>query len=297
MKRAIAALALVPVLALLAGCGGDDEDPKSDQANTSLNSADDVEASQNAATAFEVGEFADLPGGARLAVTSLKVGGDDLGPWLETSIRFENSTDEAQSIPGSAGVLCAGASENGGSQIDGTVSLGDEVPAGSFKEGVLNLLTSGDGRTGEPVPHCGTPAFVQFEVEDPETYEPVYVQWPVPDEMIEQMDAVRTTGFTDETEPTEATSATESAAEPTESTAVGDSANAQICDLWFRDVEGSAPYKALLPEASGVIAEITEMAVSGDEDEQFAALGRWSELQDACADEGVTLPDLDFDVN
>ena len=89
MRVQLAALALVPVVLLAQGCGSGD-DQKSDEPNSSLKNADDVDASQDAAAApeVEVGEFGDLPGDTRVSATTMKVGGDDLGPWLEVSFRF-----------------------------------------------------------------------------------------------------------------------------------------------------------------------------------------------------------------
>jgi hypothetical protein len=159
--RTIAAIAMTLILV---ACGGNAEKDKPDE---SLRNADDVKASETAAatTTVEIGEFAPLSDGAeevgRVSVTKLKVGGDDLGPWLEASVRFENTTDEEGNLA-EVGIWCKGATESGGWQADSTLDLNATIPAKSYKEGVVNLPLSDDPRTGEPVPECETPAFIQF---------------------------------------------------------------------------------------------------------------------------------------
>jgi len=163
--KTLAAIAMTMTMTMiLVACGGGADQ---DQPDESLRNADDVEASENAAgtTTVDVGEFAPLSDGAeevgRVAVTKLKVGGDGLGRWLEASVRVENTTDEDGNLP-DAGIWCKGATESGGWQIDSTIDLNSTIPAKSYKEGVVNLPLSDDGRTGEPVPECKTPAFIRF---------------------------------------------------------------------------------------------------------------------------------------
>ena len=185
----LAAATLVPVVFLASGCGdGDDEKPEGP--NPSLRDADDVEEGQAAEVAdeVEVGEFGDLTADTRVSVTAMQVGGDDLGPWLEVSVRFENASDDVAYIP-DAGIVCAGSVEQGGYQAGSTVSLGEEVPRGSFKEGVLNLMVPGDSRTGEVVPPCAGPAFVQFTGEDPETFEEQVVRVPIAADVLADLEA------------------------------------------------------------------------------------------------------------
>jgi hypothetical protein len=188
MKLKFAALAVVLSGLLVAGCGS--EEKSSDEPNSALKNADDVEASQEAAAAQEVdlGKFGDLSDDTRVSVTAMKVGGDDLGPWLEVSIRFENAAKVDAAVP-VTGIVCKGSAEPGENQAGSTLDSGDPVPAGSFKEGVLNLLVPGEGRTGEPVPVCDGPAFVQVTGEDPETSADKVVRVPVADEVLAQLQA------------------------------------------------------------------------------------------------------------
>lgn len=185
-------LAGIAVTLILVACGGGAEKDKPDE---SLKNADDVEASENAAatTTVDVGEFAPLSDGAeevgRVSVTRLKVGGDDLGPWLEANVRFENTTDDIGDFP-EVGIWCKGATESGSYQADSTIDLSTTMPAKSYKEGVLNLPLSDDPRTGESVPECETPALIRFEplvsVGEPE---PTQVR--VPDNLIAKLNARR----------------------------------------------------------------------------------------------------------
>jgi hypothetical protein len=90
----------------------------------------------------------------------LTVGGDDLGPWLVTPVRVENRGKADQSMP-NIGIVCMGSTEVGGYQAGSTMSLTDTLPAGSYREGSLNLLLPKDSRTGTAVPARATPAYVQ----------------------------------------------------------------------------------------------------------------------------------------
>jgi hypothetical protein len=181
-------VALVPAL-LLAGCESGDS-KGSNKPNSALKNADDVQQSEAAAAAkvVQVGAFGDLPGDGRVSVTAMKVGGDDLGPWLETSMRVENASKEKASVP-DTGIVCSGSSEQGGYQIDSTMLLSDEVPAGSYKEGVLNLTVPGDSRTGEPATPCGAPAFVQITGQDTQSFKSTVVRVPIADDVLAQLNA------------------------------------------------------------------------------------------------------------
>ena len=119
----------------------------------------------------------------------LTVGGDDLGPWLVTLVRVENRGSADQSMP-NIGIVCTGSTEMGGYQAGSTISLTTSLPAGSYREGTLNLLLPHDRRTGTPVPSCATPAYVQALplVTDSAT-RPVRVQ--IPDAAVTSLNAKR----------------------------------------------------------------------------------------------------------
>jgi hypothetical protein len=185
----LTALALLSAV-LLAGCGSGDENKSSNKPNFSLKNGDKVEESEAAAAAkvVQVGDFGDLPGDGRVSVTAMKVGGDDLGPWLEVSMRVENASNETAGVP-DTGIVCTGSSDQGGYQADSTLLLSDEIPAGSFKEGILNLMVPGDSRTGEPAMPCTAPAFVQITGEDSQTFETTAVRVPIAEDVIAELNA------------------------------------------------------------------------------------------------------------
>lgn len=172
----------------LVACGGGSDTPSSSP-NTQLKNADDVEATRSAESSKTVnfGDFADVDGFGRVSITSATVGGDDLGPWLEAKVRLENTTKDDASGP-DVGLFCKGDSESGSYQADSTLTLGDEIPAGSYKEGTLNLLPYSYKRTFEDDTPCATPAFIRLT---PSVYEEgaELPQVAVPDALIDEMNA------------------------------------------------------------------------------------------------------------
>jgi hypothetical protein len=127
-----------------------------------------------------------MDGTVRLTAKAMKVGGDDGGRWLVVALRLENSGDEALGGPNIA-IVCTDGAEEGGWQADSTLDMGAEIPAGSFSEGTLNLLLPGDSRTGEAVPECLAPAYVQAT---PTVYMgdvPPSIQYQIPAEVLTEL--------------------------------------------------------------------------------------------------------------
>jgi hypothetical protein len=188
MPRLRHTLSLLIAVPILAACGGGSDEP-STSPSTQLKNADDVKATQSAKSSKTVkfGEFAEIEGFGRASVASASVGGDDLGPWLETKIRFENTSGEESSTP-DVGIYCKGDSESGSYQADSTISLGEPIPDGSYKEGILNLLPYGFKRTGEVDEACQTPAFIRLT---PAVYEDSaeLPQIAIPDELVDELNA------------------------------------------------------------------------------------------------------------
>ena len=176
MRLTISVLTFTAFATLTAcgGSGGSDE----------LRDADDIKASETAASAktAKVGDTFEL-GNLRVKVSSLEAAGDDLGPWIVADLRVENPSDEEDSMP-DAGIVCGDSGEQGGWQADSTVSLSDTLPAKSFKEGKLNVLTPEDGRAMEPPVECAAPAVLQMTSVDSKV-----VRIPVPDDVLTKVNA------------------------------------------------------------------------------------------------------------
>lgn len=163
--RAIAASAVLA--AVLTGCsggGGATSDGEPDAPTTSLRDVDEVEAEQASDDAIQasIGEPVALGDGVTVTITEAPVGGDEAGPWLEVTLRVENGGDESVGID--AAIVCAGSDEGGGWQAGSTFDPNEEILAGTFQEGTLNLLLPDDSRTGEVTPECEPPAVVRVGV-------------------------------------------------------------------------------------------------------------------------------------
>lgn len=83
-----------------------------------------------------------------------------------------------------AGIVCGDSDEQGGWQADSTVSLSDTLPAKSYKEGKLNVLTPEDGRAMEPPVECAAPAVLQMTSIDSKV-----VRIPVPEDVLTKVNA------------------------------------------------------------------------------------------------------------
>lgn len=190
-------------LILLAGCGSGDNDDaaRGASATNSLRPADEInqDRTDSKFATVALGEYATLevppvvhvegqesdPVTIRATVNGLKTGGDEVGPWLTVGVRVENTGGDDQSFPTFA-LVCDG-SEPGGYQAGSTAHFGDTLPGGSFKKATLNLLLPGDGRYGQAVPLCRSPAFVRAYAEE----EAGGGQWSVPLALIRKLNAKR----------------------------------------------------------------------------------------------------------
>lgn len=186
--RIVLGVAAAATALLVSGCGGD-ESPDASEENTALAPADEA-TDGSGADEVELRDFADLGTGMRVRVDSPTVGGDDGGPWLTVSVRVENSDDEAAAVPDVA-LRCGDAEEGGGYQADSTLSLGEEIPAGSFMEGTLNLLLPGDSRTGKPVPACEDELFILADYVGLVTDETTPGRWTLDEDVAEELDSAR----------------------------------------------------------------------------------------------------------
>lgn len=143
------------------------DEESADATSTTLLESDDLipvdEAERNAATKAAVGEEIDAGSGQFLVVSAIRVGGDE-EPWIEVDARAENRGSETVTIPDFA-VVCGGASEGEGWQADSTFPMYEEVRPGSFAEGTLNLLPTGNSRTGEAIPACDSPAVLRITLD------------------------------------------------------------------------------------------------------------------------------------
>jgi hypothetical protein len=199
-------LGLAAVLALtLTACSSDDSDSSADDRDepatsetseasnspsTDLRPADEALAEEAADAAQEgaLGEFVELRDGLRVTVTSFEAGGDELGAWLITEARVENTGGEEVSVP-EFGIVCEGSAERGGYQADSAMFFGDPLPAQTFEEGPLNLLLPGDGRFGEPVPPCTAPAYVEVSTVGMTEETDVVARFAIPDDVVTALQA------------------------------------------------------------------------------------------------------------
>jgi hypothetical protein len=192
-RRPLVILAIAATVG--AACSSSSSDESSTSSRSSLRPAGEVSAEEEATEAKDVavGETVTLDKGVTVKVTNMSVGGDDLGPWLTVGVHAENKSGESTTNPEVA-IHCKGEPEAGGWQADSTYSLGDELPAGSFAEGSINLLLPEDSRTGEPTPACDEPATVRVTElgvtvgnERPKSFD-----YPIESALVEQLNAKRT---------------------------------------------------------------------------------------------------------
>lgn len=155
----------------------------SGDASGELRPADEVVAERavEASLPGAIGEPIQLTTGLTVTVQSLAVGGDDGGPWIAADIRTENTAEETTNP--NVEIFCAGSSENGSWQADSTFNLFDSLPTGTFNEGTIHLLLPGDGRFGEEIPVCNTPAIVRVSDFSSGTS----ADFPIPDALINEL--------------------------------------------------------------------------------------------------------------
>mgnify|MGYP006924535603 CR=1 FL=1 len=191
MLRGSRPVPLLLVVALaLASCGSDgDSDPDSSEGE--LRNAEDVRSEELVyGVDGAIGDAIELDGSTVL-VEGVIVDGDDGGPWLAVDLRIENrSGSDIQFLD--VGIVCAGNDESGGWQADSTIDLNAGIPADTFDEGTVNLLLPGDGRYGEEISECATPAVVRIlPVPEPMSGTEVPAVVALPDELIADLNIAR----------------------------------------------------------------------------------------------------------
>lgn len=172
---------LVVVLVLTVAACSDDTGGASTEPNTALAPAAEEAAEQATAEATPLGQMVDTDENSRFTITGYTVDGDEAGPWLNAQVRGEAAT-AAGTVPYTIAIRCASSTDTGGWLARSTVALSQEIPAGSFVEGTVGLLLPGDGRFGEPITPCETPAVVIIEAENE-------ASWAIPDDVIAELNA------------------------------------------------------------------------------------------------------------
>lgn len=150
-------------------CDNKDSSDADEETTTTLDADDLVpadEAARSRAGVGELGKPIKIEEGVNMILSNPRVGGDD-EPWIEIEVRIENPTGE--DAPGLVpDVVCAGATEGESYQADSTVDPQEDVLAGSFAEGTVNLLPAGNERIGGPISECESPAVIRVgEVDVP----------------------------------------------------------------------------------------------------------------------------------
>lgn len=134
-----------------------------------------------------LGDTAEFGNGLSITFDAPFVGGDDLGPWIEIATRFDNRNTDIDAQYPNVGIVCVGSTDEGGYQAGSTRLFGDPVPAGSFLEGKLHLLLPGDGRYGEPVPPCTTPAVIRVSLLTYSDDDTAVVDFALPNAVIDEI--------------------------------------------------------------------------------------------------------------
>jgi hypothetical protein len=189
MTRDPRLLSALLIAALVVGACGSDGDSGVDEADGGLRDAEDARSEELVeGTTGAFGEVIELDG-TTVLVSGAVVSGDDGGPWLAAEVRIENPSEtNIQFVD--VGIVCAGNDETGGWQAGSTLDLNAGIPAGTFDEGTVNLLLPGDGRFGEPIPDCATPAALRITpVPDPMTGTEVPAVVQLPDELVARLNA------------------------------------------------------------------------------------------------------------
>ena len=156
MRRFLVLVSIASCI-LFASCSGTQSDS---QPNLGLRPAGSVVIEEAWRQATPLGDMVNVDSTSRFTVQSFVVGGDELGPWLETKIRGE-AADAVGAIPVNIAIRCASSSETGGWQVSSTVSLGQEIPEGTFLDGTIVLLLPDDGRYGDQIETCESPALIE----------------------------------------------------------------------------------------------------------------------------------------
>lgn len=117
----------------------------------------------SADTTASFGKPIKLDDGNTITLSNPRLGGDQSRPWIEIDVRFTNSSSQAAQPPGLE-VACHEASQGSGYLAGSTFDPYAEVRAGITTKGELQLLPTGNERTGHGVDQCAAPA--EFRIGD-----------------------------------------------------------------------------------------------------------------------------------
>jgi len=185
MKKLLAVLVAAAAVGLIGGCGGGSDDGQ-------LKPADEVQSSAQAKLLADVGQVklgdaVKVADGVTVTVTNPSVDGDDSGTWLVLDVRAENHSKEDVKLP-AVGLRCGQIFNDWGSVSGGSYNMAwGDLPAGSFADGDLRILRPGDGRYGQPVSDCATPA--ELVVSKDEYLPNVSAMIPLDDSLIAELNA------------------------------------------------------------------------------------------------------------
>lgn len=185
ISQAISVLATV--LVVTTGCANSEPDDLISPAD--LQPADQVIGGR--IDQYQLGDTAEFGNGLTISLDAPTVSGDDMGPWIEIVSRIENRNPTIDAQYPNVAIVCSGSTEEGGYQIGSTVLFGDPVPAGSFLDSRLHLLLPGDGRYGEPIPTCTTPAVVRVSLLTYEDGDTPVVDFVLPDAVVDEVNGRR----------------------------------------------------------------------------------------------------------
>lgn len=168
----------------LVGCGSSSSDGGSSSADgKGLKPAGDVIATRatkgKIGTPFEVQKDVTMTlsnprtDSGELPAGSQEPYGVALQPTIRVDVRVDNASG-ADEQGGSPEVVCAGATRGEGFQAGSSYDPNADVPAGSFVEGTLILLPTGNDGVADQVPGCAGPAVFRIGT----------VDVPVPDDVL-----------------------------------------------------------------------------------------------------------------
>jgi hypothetical protein len=161
----VAQCTLVAATALLAACAGPSGAKPVDTTAASILStnpqAPPAPSAAGTAAAGTLGKPADLGDGISAVVSTMTLGGDSRGSWLQIKLKVDNRGPAVVTNP-QAGIFCAADPRAGGWQAQSTYRRYDQLAPGNSSEGTLNLLLPGDDRGGGTLSlPCSTPAVVR----------------------------------------------------------------------------------------------------------------------------------------
>jgi hypothetical protein len=190
-------LGLVLLALIVSGCSR----AETKSLRSELRPAEEVEEDRALSDAGDsipglLGESIDLGDGVSVTLSDPKVGTRGGGSWLDVAVRAENAGSLDQGTPALV-LVCADGRDEGSWYSDSSYQITDTLPAGSFREGRLFLVTdtgdSGYSGTQTDPPACGTPATVKVWSANDYITVPrgPSVTIPIPDGVIEELNAKR----------------------------------------------------------------------------------------------------------